>query len=577
MMSSATAKSKATENWDDYFEDSRQSPKIVQRQREESWDDDNDDDEDEDGELDLLSEQDRTVTAHHRQAAPPTELSTTGPLSPNSSVFSVPNSIHTYSSTAPLCPDSFPIHQERERRRLRKKSKPPPVFELVQIPSHERPSFSDGPASELDSRRTIQSMSDLATDERSSGNPVSRRMIGKNSFGTQVPTLTTPTKLAKRKAFGFVYLGRAFGGHGFDENEIVDGSGKRGDILEQENEHEDHPKENGVRSLMGSVRRISLVGRHKKTKSGGGSSARIPPVLTLLSPALCGTIRSSTTTTNTGSGQRHTASHTSATNLRRALSSPTTPTFVSARPVRSHSTSYSSRPPSSSKRMASKFNSNPRNSEESSQESSLDFRQERLPFFDPSGGTDTTSLKTPTQSSFSTSVAIQPSSAPHSETQSNIQRQSRAYTTNELVEGSKLETSVVTPATSSSVFFTPTSSLGRDNAAVGVGDIQPLLSLSPRKSPLQSQQSVSLGRSTVVTGDDESTGLSFASGSGTGGSGGAGVGLPRRNSLGDLKIPAKISQAQVGLRRDLGMVREFASNVEREFFFLSPAFSTDII
>lgn len=36
--------------------------------------------------------------------------------------------------------------------------------------------------------------------------------------------------------------------------------------------------------------------------------------------------------------------------------------------------------------------------------------------------------------------------------------------------------------------------------------------------------------------------------------------MPRRNSLGDLKIPARISQAQVGLRRDLGMVREFAMN-----------------
>ncbi|EIN04083.1 hypothetical protein PUNSTDRAFT_108565 [Punctularia strigosozonata HHB-11173 SS5] len=38
--------------------------------------------------------------------------------------------------------------------------------------------------------------------------------------------------------------------------------------------------------------------------------------------------------------------------------------------------------------------------------------------------------------------------------------------------------------------------------------------------------------------------------------------VPRRNSLGDLKIPARISQAQVGLRRDLGMVREFAASVE---------------
>jgi hypothetical protein len=41
--------------------------------------------------------------------------------------------------------------------------------------------------------------------------------------------------------------------------------------------------------------------------------------------------------------------------------------------------------------------------------------------------------------------------------------------------------------------------------------------------------------------------------------------VPRRNSLGDLKIPTRISQAQVGLKRDLGMVREFAAEVESEF------------
>jgi hypothetical protein len=37
----------------------------------------------------------------------------------------------------------------------------------------------------------------------------------------------------------------------------------------------------------------------------------------------------------------------------------------------------------------------------------------------------------------------------------------------------------------------------------------------------------------------------------------------RRSSLGDLKIPARISQAQVGLRMNLGMVREFAASVDR--------------
>jgi hypothetical protein len=41
--------------------------------------------------------------------------------------------------------------------------------------------------------------------------------------------------------------------------------------------------------------------------------------------------------------------------------------------------------------------------------------------------------------------------------------------------------------------------------------------------------------------------------------------VPRRNSLGDLKIPSRISKAQDGLKRDLGRVKEFAGHVEREF------------
>ena len=118
------------------------------------------------------------MTVKSRRAAL-ARLSTSGhiPHSPTSSVFSVPTTIHTYSSTAPLRPSSAfayipppPIHMERERRRLRKKSRPKPhaVIELVEIPSQERPSFSDvdlpRPASELDSRRT--SRSDLSIHER---------------------------------------------------------------------------------------------------------------------------------------------------------------------------------------------------------------------------------------------------------------------------------------------------------------------------------------------------------------------------------------------------------------------------
>jgi len=78
---------------------------------------------------------------------------------------------------------------------------------------------------------------------------------------------------------------------------------------------------------------------------------------------------------------------------------------------------------------------------------------------------------------------------------------------------------------------------------------------SPTKIPA-SPQSASLGRSTAAPG---------VSGGGIGGGNGIGAGstaMLRRNSLGDLKIPARITQAQVGLKRDLGMVREFAANVE---------------
>jgi hypothetical protein len=63
-----------------------------------------------------------------------------------------------------------------------------------------------------------------------------------------------------------------------------------------------------------------------------------------------------------------------------------------------------------------------------------------------------------------------------------------------------------------------------------------------------SPQAASLGRSTQPPPTGTVTGI-----------------VPRRNSLGDLKIPTRISQAQVGLKRDLGMVREFAAEVESKY------------
>ena len=152
----------------------------------------------------MFAEEDRTVTVKSRRAAL-ARLSAPGhlPHSPTSSVFSVPTTIHTYSSTAhlrptsafALIPPSPPIHRERERRRLRKKSRPKPqgVIELVEIPSQERHSFSDydlpRPASELDSRRT--SRSDLSIQQHL---PLVASAAAESSTKEPVSVPQTPTK-----------------------------------------------------------------------------------------------------------------------------------------------------------------------------------------------------------------------------------------------------------------------------------------------------------------------------------------------------------------------------------------------
>ncbi|KAF8815638.1 hypothetical protein BYT27DRAFT_6666426 [Phlegmacium glaucopus] len=212
----ATTATSATENWDDDFEDSRQSPqkKIIQRHVEESWDDE--DEEDDSAEFGFFAEEDRTVTAKSRRAAL-ARLSTPLPLpprSPNSSVFSVPTTIHTYSSTThlrptsafALIPPSPPIHKGR---RLRKKSRPKPqgVFELADMPStQQRPSFSDidvqpdlpRPAPDFAMRRIeVSSRSDLSSvDERPPLVPAAAAAadtsIGSSSGPVSIPP--TPTK-----------------------------------------------------------------------------------------------------------------------------------------------------------------------------------------------------------------------------------------------------------------------------------------------------------------------------------------------------------------------------------------------
>ncbi|TFY75545.1 hypothetical protein EWM64_g8467 [Hericium alpestre] len=140
------------ENWDDDFElDKANSPP-----RGESWSSDEEDD----GPA-LGDEEDRTVTARSRRTAVPQPsppppvppLPTSFPGSPSLSVFSIPSGRDSvaYSSAAHLplragsnsalamLPPSPPIH--KERRRLRKKSRPPEdnVFELLDRSRDERP------------------------------------------------------------------------------------------------------------------------------------------------------------------------------------------------------------------------------------------------------------------------------------------------------------------------------------------------------------------------------------------------------------------------------------------------------
>lgn len=129
-------------------------------------------------------------------------------------------------------------------------------------------------------------------------------------------------------------------------------------------------------------------------------------------------------------------------------------------------------------------------------------------------------------------------------TPSSSQSRSSPFTPLPTISGS----SSPSPTTPSSTVPTPTSPSPVHSP-----------SSTTRRSPGSPGQVASLGRSTgvnMVVSPGPTGSIGAASGSNS---------VPRRNSLGDLKIPAHISQAQVSLMRDLGMVREFASNIEREF------------
>ncbi|KAF9458291.1 hypothetical protein BDZ94DRAFT_1270935, partial [Collybia nuda] len=351
------------------------------------------------------------------------------------------------------------------------------------------------------------------------------------------PPPETPTKLIKRKSLGFVQLRRGFGGHGDDPpsgdgrrsrdekerekgkgdekgkrpasmvpssrhasygglgmgragaagigNGDADGSGgefvlgefEKERVREAERERDrekerdrdrdrDRDKEKekeGSRSFMGSVRKISLVGRHKRTKSGVSLSGveELPP------------------------GVRQPRS-----------SIPPTPHLHPQEHLRDHPD------------------------------------RERTPqpkHFNNNHGPNGNPLLPP--------IELQPPSPPR-------------------MRPSPVQTRPLVPAGSGSGaenMLSPSSSSASSLTASPTSPTTP----SRRAKTPGSPQAASLGRSTIGPSVVASAVPAAIS------SGATSAAVLRRNSLGDLKIPDRISQAQVGLRRDLGMVREFAANVEQ--------------
>ncbi|KAH8813375.1 hypothetical protein DL96DRAFT_1625923 [Flagelloscypha sp. PMI_526] len=190
----ATAHEEEEENWDSAFTESSPSPTkrrrtLLQEDEHENWDDsfeyspptspsaqgrvavakqqqqmaefglDDEDDSDDD--------EDKTVTTkrrnhfnHHDLPPPPLPIPTNLPPSPRASLFtpsvlshgssghdSTTHLFHTSSPRKLLAPIPPPQQKERERRRLRKKSRPTTVFEMKSMPesSDNLPSTEDEP------------------------------------------------------------------------------------------------------------------------------------------------------------------------------------------------------------------------------------------------------------------------------------------------------------------------------------------------------------------------------------------------------------------------------------------------
>ncbi|KAF9524755.1 hypothetical protein CPB83DRAFT_909652 [Crepidotus variabilis] len=453
----------------------------------------------------------------------------------------------------------------------------------------------------------------------------------------------TPSKLAKRKSLGFVQLRRAVGlREATPEAEEVPSSPRKPKYVgigmgrAQPSDPElERPRRkslsnalvdkgtdsnasseviadmarDGSRGLLGSVRRISLVGKHKRSKSGtgillnasGGESQppipsprasilrpkQKPPTLPYMLPPLPVTssqlslrMPSSSTTSSGKHGSRHGSMH----DLPSTLSAlPSAMRMVSAASSQSQTSQGSSVLPASSVSGGSSRNvSGVSESGSSSQQTPVRTRRRASTRSRVSedGGTPGIIRRRLSATSKRQSIDVQPNIDFTTKLSSTVKPSSPRSALSDLVpaatplppllppielqppspprtlaKGDTHQASFnalgvgLSPAVSatSSVFFTPTSSSSPNGLPLSPNK------LSPNRSPI-SQQSASLGRSAIVIGKESASSIGPASGASH---------PPRRNSLGDLKIPARISQAQVGLRRDLGMVRDFAANVEQ--------------
>ncbi|KAG2346198.1 hypothetical protein BDR05DRAFT_1057828 [Suillus weaverae] len=546
------------ENWDDDFEtDKADTTPMTKRTRQEAYPDSSDDE----AELGFTDkEDDRTVTARGRpqlklrQSPPPPvpalPLSLLSPVepfprSPTVSVFSIPttsgrNSVG-YTSTSHLAlrpsasggslamlPPSPPIH--RERRRLRKKSRPPHiennVFELIE----EQRDSSPPPLPP-------------STPERPSTSPLPQSDTG--STGQQKTPLLS--RIGSVKKWG-VRKKRASTGPA----EVM-----MHELGQQDQEHTPRPT-SSLASIPGSSTRPSWFFR--SGGAPGSGSPPPPPAAELKHERSMNSMHSPVLSTPSKLSKRKSSKMFDPNSSSEVVGTPGKPSLLSSarRPTSMQvpqgkviSTSTGTRHTSygsSVGRAASKTFSHPNESVEDlkPREGSRGFLggMRKISFV---SGTKHKRKKSSAEVTPLPPVPMSPPPPLPDEPEHldqllppiELQPPSPPRTLNGVTASHSVPINISQGVES---LFVPSSSAPA--------------SLSPKASPVSasraspskssSPQSASLGRATQVPLPSSSS-----------------VSVPRRNSLGDLKIPARISQAQISLKRDLGMVREFAASVDK--------------